>query len=180
MEQGEKVQGEVEDDDEQIPYFVKAGKIDEHKIIVGGFSVMKNKKVVVIILLLCFFTSVFSPNSRQIEAKRKYVLYGYGKHVDAKYLVIKPKNNRKKLLVKGWAYKTKKRTYDESGKSKKYINKTFKVARNCKVVEVEMPRDHVYSFKKYLRKYKIRGDFAGIAVQVVIKNGKVYRIYKSA
>lgn len=142
--------------------------------------IMKNKKIVAIIMFFCLFTGVLSLNSRNIEAKGKYVLSGFGKNVEAKYLVIKPNKNKKKLIVKGWAYKTKSRNYQKSGKSKKYFNKTFKVASNCKVVEVEMPRNDVYSFKKYLKKYNIHGDFAGIVVQVVIKNGKVYRIYKSA
>ncbi len=141
---------------------------------------MRKKISIVIILVICLLAGALLPNTGRAEAKEKYVLSGFGKQVEAEYLVIKPKNNKKKLLVRGWAYKTKNRGVDVSGKKKKYFDKTFKVARNCKVVEVEMPRNHVYGFKKYLSKYKISGDFAGIAVEVVIRNGKVYRIYRSA
>ncbi len=141
---------------------------------------MKNIRIAVIVFFFCLLMGVVSPGSRRVEAKGKYVLSGFGKLVDEEYLVIKPKNNKKRLLVKGWAYKTKNRNVDKSGRSKKYFNKTFIVARNCKVVEVEMPHDHVYNFKRYLSKYNIHGDFAGIAVDVVIKGGKVYRIYRSA
>lgn len=54
------------------------------------------------------------------------------------------------------------------------------IAKYFQVVEVEMPTNHVYSYRKYLKKYKIHGDFTGIEARVVIKNGKVHRIYLSS
>lgn len=140
---------------------------------------MKRKILSVLLCLCLIMVSAAVYPSRKAEAKGKYVLAGSGKNVKSDYLVIKPKG-KNKLRVKGWAYKTKKVFADTSEMSNKYYNKTFKIARGCKVIEVEMPKDHVYSYKKYLKKYKIHGDFAGIETQVVIKNGKVHRIYLSA
>lgn len=138
------------------------------------------RKILSVLLCLCFIiVSVATYPGRKAETKGKYVLMGSGKSVRSDYLVIKPKG-KNKLKVKGWAYKTKKVFADTSEKSTKYYNKVFKIARGCKVIEVEMPKNHVYSYQKYLKKYKIHGDFTGIEARVVIKSGKVHRIYLSA
>ncbi len=140
---------------------------------------MKRKILSILLCLSLIMVSAAAYPSRKAEAKGKYVLAGSGKNVKSDYLVIKPKG-KNKLQVKGWAYKTKKVFADTSEMSNKYYNKIFKIARGCKVVEVEMPTNHVYSYRKYLKKYKIHGDFTGIEARVVIKNGKVHRIYLSA
>ena len=138
------------------------------------------KKMIVVLAISCMVLGTVAWPSKFAEAKSKYFLSGFGKGVEPDYLVVTPKNRNKELLVKGWAYKNKKLFADTYGKSKKYVNKKFKVTRDCKVIEVEMPKNQVYRLKKYITKYKIRGDFAGIQVQLLIKDGKVCRIYRSA
>lgn len=140
---------------------------------------MKTKIISVVLCLCLIIVSAAVYPDWKTEAKGKYVLAGPGKGVSPDYLVIKPKG-KNKLRVKGWAYKTKKLFADTSEMSNKYYKKTFKIARSCKVVEVEMPKNHVYSYRKYIKKYKIHGDFTGIEARVVIKGGKVHRIYLSA
>lgn len=140
---------------------------------------MKRKILSVLLCLCLIVVGVVAGQDWKAAAKGKYVLAGSGKNVRSDYLVIEPKG-KNKLRVKGWAYQTQKVFADTSAMSNKYYNKTFKIARGCKVIEVEMPKNHVYSYWKYLKKYKIHGDFAGIEAKVVIKGGKVHRIYLSA
>ena len=75
------------------------------------------------------------------------------------------------------------RTFEKS-QTGKWIrgNKRIAVARNCRVIEIENPRNHIYSLKNYIRKYKVkRGqNIRGIETYLKIKGGKITEIDFSA
>lgn len=67
-------------------------------------------------------------------------------------------------------------------KKARSMKKTFRLDKKCKVIEMEMPKDHVYSWKRYkrIRGYK-KGDRIGyVEGYLKIVNGKIKRIYFSA
>ena len=137
-----------------------------------------NKYRIAIVLCLIGGIVVFQSKPRQAMAKSKYWLsamsYETGGTSSVKY-------KGTKIKIKGkWG---KGKSMDLAlNAGKKSVNKTLKLASNCKVIEVEMPKNHVYPAKKYFKKIGLKKGkiLPYIELNILIENKKVKKIYTSA
>ena len=86
-----------------------------------------------------------------------------------------------KIQIFGWWQKGKSFQGAMDGKKRLY-SKRFKISKNCKVLEIEEPRNHTYSLKKYIKKRGIRKGQSILNVEnyIKIKKGKIVKIEFSA
>ena len=137
--------------------------------------------LLVVALLLSVFSFGFDTNKSQ--AANKYWICG-SSYVGAAGGKMKLYMKKNSIVIKGKALKcnSKKQFYNMKGKKIKYSKKTFKLAKNCKVVECEGMGEYKYSYSKYRKSRGIKPskNSVGINAGIVVKNGKVSAIYFSA
>lgn len=157
---------------------------------------MKNttsKVKIVVGLIIVLITTLALPLTADAATKKKtYCLVGqydyaylkefYGLNLRNAKIIYR---NSSKITVKGnWnkgsSLKKAYRAFD----NKRFvrINKSYKIAKTCKVVEIGAPKNHTYSWKKWrkMQRCKKNKKIRFIECALVIKNGRVVRIYTGA
>ena len=150
-----------------------------------NLNTMKKTTIVMILTVLAF--TIMIPATAFASSRKTYYLGGVSVFGGSS------KKNSAMLIYRNSSHISVKGTWDKGISCNKWggaegqtktrkVNRRFKVSKNCKVVEVQMPKSHIVKWSRWRKTNdcKKNKEIVFIGCTLKIKKGKIVRIYFGA